>query len=275
MIPLVILDLDGTVIGASGKVEDCIWQAVDQAKQEGIKFAVCTGRPALGVAQKVAERLGPSHPHIFHNGAQIAYASGEGVKLQSLKESITQELVSYARKKSLVLELYTPTTLFVERKTPMSEAHAKMIGVSSIVRDLEDVSEREPIIRAQWIIPKTALNVVLECQPEGAKFSVATSPADDDSYFISITKTTVSKGEATHLLCEHLNVPLERTLAVGDSPGDMPMLERVGFPFVMANAEETLLEQFPILQASVDACGVVEAIEIARKTFVQDSSEEE
>ena len=58
MIPFVLLDLDGTVIGSSGQVLSCVWDAVEEAQSAGIKLAVCTGRPRVGVAKRVAERLG-------------------------------------------------------------------------------------------------------------------------------------------------------------------------------------------------------------------------
>jgi hydroxymethylpyrimidine pyrophosphatase-like HAD family hydrolase len=50
MIPLVILDLDGTMIGQSGQVSQAVWAAVERAREDGIKLALCTGRPNLGVA---------------------------------------------------------------------------------------------------------------------------------------------------------------------------------------------------------------------------------
>jgi Cof subfamily protein (haloacid dehalogenase superfamily) len=266
MLPLVILDIDGTMVGSSGQVQECVWQAVEKAKKQGVKFAVCTGRPGFGIAQRIAERLGNTHPHIFQNGAQLAFSSGEGVQVFALKEALSRQLMSYARSKNLVLELYTPNTLFIERKTPMSEAHARMIGVNAIVRDLEDVISREPVIRAQWVVPTGALDTVLACKPEGSKFGVASSPAQPDTYFVSVTKDIVSKGNAVQLLCETMKIPLTHVMAVGDSEGDLPMLERVGYPMVMANAEPSLLERFPVTEKTVEACGLVEAIKLALNT---------
>ena len=54
MIPLILLDIDGTLIGSSGTVKDCVWDAADRVREAGVRLAVCTGRPCGGVAQKVA-----------------------------------------------------------------------------------------------------------------------------------------------------------------------------------------------------------------------------
>ena len=263
MIPLVIFDLDGTIIGSKGHVADCVWQAVEKAKEAGMKFAVCTGRPCFGTAQKVAKRLAPNSPHIFQSGAQIAYPNGEAVKVFALKEAQTRKLVEQARKLNLTLELYTPTTLFVERKTPISESHAKMIGVTPIVRDMNDVVENEPVVRAQWVI-QTDQEQRLELDTlEGLKASTAVAPALKDTMFISITQADVSKGTATHILADTLKIDLKNIVGVGDSTGDIPMLEAVGFPVVMGDAPESLKEQFEVVAGSVEECGVVAVIEQA------------
>ena len=51
-------------------------------------------------------------------------------------------------------------------------------------------------------------------------------------------------------------------MAVGDSAGDLPMLDLVGFPIVVANAESALLARFPSV-GSVEDGGVVEALAMA------------
>ena len=54
----------------------------------------------------------------------------------------------------------------------------------------------------------------------------------------------------------------ENVMAVGDATGDLPMLEAVGHPVVMAEAPAELRERFYTV-GKVDECGVVEALERA------------
>ena len=263
MIPLMVLDIDGTLIGSKGHVEDCVWQAVEKGHKAGMKFAVCTGRPCFGIAQKVAERLGPTNPHIFQSGAHIAYPKGEVVNVFALKEAVTRPLVKQARKLNLALELYSPNTLFVERRTPLSDAHAKMIGVNAIVRDFQDVLENEPIVRAQWVIKQNDLEKVDLDTLSGAQASTATSPALKDTLFISITQDKISKGTATQLLATAMRLELTDIVGVGDSDGDRPFLDIVGYPVVMENAPETLKNDYETHAGSVEDCGIVPIIESA------------
>ena len=262
MIPLVLLDLDGTIIGASGTVKDCVWKAVDKVQEAGVKLAVCTGRPCGGVSQKIAARLGPSTPHIFQSGALVAYPDGEAVQVYALKDANTSRLIDHAREHALTLELYSPNALFVERKTPLSEAHAKMLGLNAIVRDLHDVMENEPVVRAQWVVTEERASLALSLELTTAQFSRATSPAQPNTFFISVTQKGVSKGTAAQRLAEELKVDLKNAMGVGDTSGDVPMLEVVGHPLVMGNASAELKERFESLD-DIEACGAVGALERA------------
>jgi Cof subfamily protein (haloacid dehalogenase superfamily) len=262
VIPLILLDLDGTIIDSSGGVQDCVWRAVERLHVAGVKLAACTGRPCDGVALKLVRRLGPQLPHIFQNGALIAYPNGRTLQAMALKERDIRKLIAHARELGLVLELYTPTTLYVERKTPMSEAHAKMLGVSALVGNLNEVALHEPIIRAQWVVPSHRLEAALALELPDLQVSTATSPALEDTHFASITQAGVSKGSAALVLAKRLRVKPENVMGIGDSKGDLPLLDAVGHPVVMANAPDSLKARFRVA-GDVERCGVVEALEEA------------
>lgn len=264
MIPLVMLDLDGTLIGASGQVETCVWEAAKRAREAGVRLSVCTGRPGFGVAARVARRLDPDTPHIFQSGAQVAYLDGDTLQVSALREKTTQSLVKRARKLGVVLELYTPDGLYVERRTDISEAHAKMIGVNAIVRDLAEVATAEPVVRAQWVVPPDRLDEVMAIDVDGVQSSVATSPALRDTYFVSLTRSGVDKGSAVRLLAGRLELDTERLMAIGDSPGDLSMLEAVGHPRVMGDGDSELIARFPgVILGGVEACGAAAALDDA------------
>lgn len=264
MIPMVILDLDGTLIGSSGQVETCVWEAATRAREAGVRLAVCTGRPGFGVAARVARRLDPDTPHIFQNGAQVTYIDGDTLQMSALREQATLALVRRARELGVVLELYTPDGLYVERRTDISEAHAKMIGVNAIVRDLAEVAGAEPVVRAQWVVPPDRLGDVEAVEVAGVHLSTATSPALPDTFFISITRAGVDKGTAVRLLAERLEMDPANLMALGDSTGDVSMLEAVGHPRVMGSGDPSVIARFPDgVLPGVEACGAAQALDEA------------
>lgn len=263
MIPLVVLDLDGTVIGADAQVRDCVWEAAQRARDAGMKVALCTGRPAFGTALRIAERIGPDNPHVFQSGAHVGYPDGRSIQVTALKEADVRALIATARQRGAVLELYTPSELFVERRTQLSERHAKLLGVTAIVRDLEDVAAHEPVVRAQWVVPYQEHEELLPFTPDGITAATATSPALPGIAFVNLTRAGTSKASAVAHLAKHLRVPLGDIMAVGDSENDLPMLEIVGHPRVVANASPALLARFQPALPSVEECGAAEALDEA------------
>ena len=232
MIPLVVLDLDGTVIGADAQVRNCVWEAVNRGREAGMKVSICTGRPAFGVAQRIAEKIGPDNPHVFQSGAHIGYPDGRTLEVTALREDDILALIRLARETGALLELYTPSELFVGKRTDLAERHAKLLGVTSIVRDLENVARNEPVVRAQWVTPWGDHEPLLEGTPEGISTATATSPALPGIAFVNLTRSGTSKASAVKLVAKHLRVPLKDIMAVGDSENDVPMLDVVGHPRV-------------------------------------------
>jgi len=244
VIPLAILDLDGTMIDASGQVDGRVWEAAARARDAGVRLALCTGRPGFGVAARIARRLDPDTPHIFQNGAQITYLDGDTLQMSGVREDAAKQLVRKARELGIVLELYTPDTMYVERRTKMSEAHAQMIGVNAIVRDLAEVASEEPIVRAQWVVGSDRLDDVLARTVEGVRAHVASSPVLPDTFFVSLTRGGVDKGSAVRFLADKLEIDLAKVMAIGDSPGDVAMLDAVGHPRVMGSGDPEVVARF-------------------------------
>ncbi len=263
MIPLAVLDLDGTVVGADAQVLACVWEAAQRAREAGMKVAVCTGRPAFGVALRIAERLGPDNPHVFQSGAHVGYTDGRTIQVTAVREDDLRTLIANARKRGALLELYTPTELFIERRTSLADQHAKLLGVTPIIRDLEEVAASEPVVRAQWVAPWGEHEELLVGMPSGIESATASSPALPGIAFVNMTRSGTSKASAVEQLAKHLRVPLKDIMAVGDSANDVPMLEIVGHPRVMANGSPAVIARYEHVVPSVDECGAAEALEEA------------
>jgi hydroxymethylpyrimidine pyrophosphatase-like HAD family hydrolase len=72
----------------------------------------------------------------------------------------------------------------------------------------------------------------------------AQSEALPGDAFISVTRQGVNKGSAVRFVAQHLGLDLARCAAIGDSFGDLAMLEAVAHPRVMAAAPEALRSRF-------------------------------
>jgi len=132
------------------------------------------------------------------------------------------------------------------------------------------VASSEPVVRAQWVVQPDRLQAVLDVEVERVHANIATSPALPDTYFVSLTRAGVDKGSAVRLLTERLEVDPAHVMAIGDSPGDLSMLEAVGIPRVMASGDADVLARWPDnALPGVEACGAAEALDAAIRMRVR------
>src|SRR5688572_11767765 len=69
VLPLICLDVDGTLVGSTGSPSDELWTAAERARGRGQRLTLCTARLAAGATRDWAEQLDPDGWHVFHTGA--------------------------------------------------------------------------------------------------------------------------------------------------------------------------------------------------------------
>lgn len=73
----------------------------------------------------------------------------------------------------------------------------------------------------------------------GEKFYVTYSAAN----LVEVTSRAYSKGTAVKFMADYYGVPIERTIAAGDSLNDLPMLQAAGLGLAVKNADEALKDK--------------------------------
>ncbi|MFQ7078864.1 MAG: HAD family hydrolase [Christensenellaceae bacterium] len=76
-----------------------------------------------------------------------------------------------------------------------------------------------------------------------------------------MTSKTFSKGSAVRFMADYYHVPVERTVAVGDSLNDLPMLEAAGLGLAVRNADEMLKDKAISFEYSNDENAIGRIIE--------------
>lgn len=254
----IFLDIDGTLIGSSGKVEQPVWDALDSARAAGLRLIVCTGRCQDGVAARIAQRADAHAPHAFEAGALIVQR-GQLLVRELLDRAVVEAQIALARNMGLTLEVYTAEGIFVDQHTSRGLRHARVLDITTQEHDLLQIAARDQVIRLHWICDAADSQIILANPPKGCVMAPAQSEALPGDTFISVTRQGVNKGSAVRFIADHLDLDLARCAAIGDSFGDLAMLEAVGAPFIMAAAPVALRARFHNVP-DVEAHGAVHAI---------------
>ena len=261
MIELICVDVDGTLVGASGEVLPQVWAAVDRVRAAGARLVVCSGRPAFGRTLEYAARLDPQGWHVFQNGASVMHLPSGHSRSRSLPPATVEELVARARGTGRILELYTDFDYAVESTGERARRHAKLLGVPFTPRAL--LPPPAGVVRAQWLLSHADAPAVLGEPVAGAILSPSTSPVMPDTTFVSVIAPGVDKAAGVRAVADEYGVPLDRVMMVGDGANDVGVMSAVGFPVAMANSEPEVLALTPRHVGHVDRAGLVEALELA------------
>lgn len=88
-VKLVAVDIDGTLITDDRKITSEVYQAVQDAKKEGVHVVIATGRPIAGVTQLLEEL------NLNHQGDYVITFNGGLVQDAATGAEIVKETMSY------------------------------------------------------------------------------------------------------------------------------------------------------------------------------------
>jgi Cof subfamily protein (haloacid dehalogenase superfamily) len=272
-IRLIGIDVDGTMVGTGGIVHPDVWEAVKRASECGIHLALCSGRPAFGLALEYARRLEAGGWHVFQNGASIvnlATTQSPPLGIPSLaarSRSVpipvpwVKTLIEQARETRETLELYSDTTFVAESTSDWAREHAELLGVAFKPQPFESLTQ--PIVRAQWLLSLTRATQFTAMAHPGLEVAQSTSPLMPDTQFVGLTREGVTKGSAMRSLAEEYGVSLADVMYVGDSGNDLSALQIVGYPIAMGNADPAVIRAAKHTVDHVDRGGLARALEMA------------
>jgi hypothetical protein len=261
MIPLVCVDVDGTLVGASGKVLSEVWAAADRARAGGVRLVLCSGRPCFGLTDGYARRLDEGGWHVFQNGASIVRPSTGETMSSALAPETIARLIEQAHQLHRVLELYTDTDYAVESDGPLARQHAALLGVPFKPRPFSSLTG--PVVRAQWLLPRGEPGTALTEPCPGLERAPSSSPVNPGTLFVGMTRAGVSKATGIATVAAACGVPLGRVMFVGDAHNDLDALQVVGFPVAMGNAEPAVKAVARHHVGHVDDGGLAEAFALA------------
>ena len=259
MLPLVCLDVDGTLVGSAGVPSPALWAAAERARGRGQHLTLCTARLAAGPTREWAERLDPDGWHIFHTGAACWQPSTGQVRTVPLGDDALAACADLARAHDWVFEVYSWDDYVVDSDQPLARDHADLLALPFKRRSLADLEGE--VVRVQYVVPTTEAAEAIASTPPGTVASGATSPLMPGATFVSVTRDGVSKAAGIETVTAELGVDPDRTMMVGDGHNDLSAVQRVGWGVAMGNADPELIAAARMVVADVENDGAADAID--------------
>src|SRR5262245_6733833 len=265
---MLVVDVDGTLIGSSRRVTPRVKAAVRSALDAGVLITLATGR-WFRSAQPVAADLGLELPIILHNGALVKDSlTGEILDHCHLPLDLAAgalEIIGRHGLQPIVYgnafagewllagppELDTPSTARYRsskeglRRVPLGALLAEGEPLELVVAEV--FARAEPLVadlgRGPW---RTVTSMSL---------------AAPEARLVEILAPDCSKTNAIRRLGARFGIGLEHVMVVGDNFNDLDMIEAAGLGVAMANAPAGVRERARWIAPHVESDGLALAIE--------------
>jgi Cof subfamily protein (haloacid dehalogenase superfamily) len=255
---LLALDVDGTLLNSHHELTPATAQAVMDMQAQGWQIVLATGRQFSAI-QPFVDQLSLTAPQITSHGAQITDPqTHEILMLQGIPEA--------AGRRALQIGAEMGVTMIIA-------GHGKTY-TRQYNRDIEYLltyGDPEPELLedlAQALQPPPTHLIALAYQQDdlyAAAYEHFSRELDGQlnvyrtsPYYVEFLHPQASKGHALRSVCQHLHVPQQQVIAVGDSFNDVSMFAQAGLGVAMGNSHPDVQRQADRVIGGHDADGLAE-----------------
>lgn len=255
MIRLIVSDLDGTLLSDHETIHPENVAAIKAAMEQGIHFAVASGRSAASCSVLLRMHGLEETPILAVNGCHIVEKPfGRTLAMHCMTAQAARESIDIMEAHGLEGCLYAGNAIVYTSQSALRECEGDM-EASDYHDMLRSAGERvEAGLEAmRAAIETTPMKTFCLCQPgqeeafaRAREASAHIADTDLTSSWISnfeVMPAGVDKGTAVRDLAAQLGIAREDVLAFGDNDNDLPMLRWAGHGVAMRNSVPVVLEE--------------------------------
>lgn len=261
-----VLDLDGTCLDSGDQSLHPRVRAAVRAAAARMPVVIATGRMYRS-ALPWARELGTTTPLVCYQGAlaqALPAPDGEGRVLfeAGLRGAVAVRGLMVARENDWHYQAYIDDQLLCERDRPEARLYARIAGVAQ--RYVDDL---EPLVREHGSTKVVCVIIDGATEVERCMTVMAAALGSDARItrslpqFVEIVSPLVNKAAACALVCEHLGLRLADSVAIGDAPNDIELLDAAGFAVAIETAPRNVLAVADATCAPPKHAGVAAALE--------------
>lgn len=256
---VVVLDIDGTIVGPELVLSERLRTAVASAQAVGATVLIATGR-ILGSALGFSRELKTNGPLVCFQGAVTADSStGEIIRHARMEASLAAEALDMLNGGSGQLSMLLDNEIYVEDRSEWAVGYAdRMEQALNVVDSLKDVSAGGP----------TLILAVDEPDRTGARadrlskhFGNRAMVTHSLPHFCEVASPDAGKLKALEVVLDSLGATSAQVVAFGDGVGDAEMLGWAGLGVAVGDAHPIAVKQADTLIPGPDADGVAKALE--------------
>ncbi|WP_314062670.1 Cof-type HAD-IIB family hydrolase [uncultured Vagococcus sp.] len=265
MIKLIAIDLDGTLLRDDKQISARNIETLQQAKAQGVKVVLCTGRPLNSVVGHL-ETLGLTEPGdyavTFNGGLVQKNDTGEILSKDIMSFEDVETIYGLTHELALPLDVVSNDTVY--RIQPQPVAYPSLYHqLNSILafedRTLADLPQNRDFNKMVCAIEGDYLEQQLPKIP--ASFHERYNIVRSGERLFEFLNKHVTKANGLVKLGQILGIDASEMMALGDEENDLSMIEYAGLGVAMANGSAAIKEMAQHITDSNEEDGVAKAVE--------------
>ena len=258
-IRLFLADVDGTLVTEQKVLTERAQAAVARLHDNGIAFAITSGRPPRGMAMLI-EPLRLQTPVAGFNGGVFTHPDLSIIEARTLPEAVARRAVEIIEAHGMDVWVYTGNDwLLRDDQAPHCAREQWTVKFPpKVVADFDD-----GLTKAAKIVGiSDDHDLVQRCESDMRKAVGDTaSAARSQPYYLDVTHPEANKGGVVAYLSRTLSIPAAQIATIGDMPNDVLMFEKSGLSIAMGNASDEVKKQATCVTDSYNDEGFANAIE--------------
>jgi Cof subfamily protein (haloacid dehalogenase superfamily) len=256
---LVLADVDGSLVNEQKILTGRAQSAVTALRRAGIRFAITSGRPPLGMAM-LFDPLELDTPIAGFNGGLFVKRDLTILEQKTVPLDVARQAIDLIREHGLDAWVYRGNDWLVT-KADAPHVAREAWTVKFEPKIVADVAEKLDQV-AKIVGVSNDHDRVRRCEADAqAAFGQHATAARSQPYYLDITNKEANKGAVVEYLSSHLNVPADEIATIGDQPNDVLMFKRSGFSIAMGNASDEVKSQADATTDSYNDEGFAKAME--------------
>ena len=280
MIKLIVSDMDGTLLNSNHQISKENLEAIRNAEEKGVHFAIATGR-AYSDVKPLLDENNLKCECILSNGAEYRDKDGNILEEVAIEKDSARKIINMIQKDGLSVEIYTDDGFYtIDTEEESLRETARRIQTFNTGTSFEDALEQakmhphfvnlhyiddvEEFLNSDVKIAK----FVAFYEDEETTLKVKSTLEDIEGIAISSTFTRnieinneqAQKGLILSKVIEKLGLKKEEVIVLGDSYNDISLFTEFPISFAMENAVPEIKQLAKYITDTNDNAGVAKAI---------------
>lgn len=262
---LLATDMDGTLLNAQHEISPENQTAIHRAFSAGKQVVFCSGRCAAELRPYIAQF--PEMRFAVTESGACVYDFGHetGLNRHSFFPLVAKAILEYACREDILVQavIGDQGTIPADSLSRLEYYHLAQYQdfFETLARHVDDVYAYSA--QNGWEMDKICLyhpSIEARDRSAAALAHMPVTMAFAEETGIEISPIGIDKSIGLRYLCDHLGIPMEEVIMVGDSFNDRGALNAAGLPILVENARPEMKEHFSVWVTDCEHSGVAEAI---------------